>query len=248
MIRISLGNVGSGKTVSEVREMFKNPSQRKTYSNIITKLKNQVTIKPEMIAKKEVKKVIAKKDGTKENVYDLKLNLEYWKNIKDPINVTLDEAHSIINARRSMSKANIIITDWLALIRRVLGGKERGYGELTLITQLPNRIDLIARDMATQIRYHVCHYQKYCVKCSYYWSEHSEQPESVWNCPKCNSYNIKKRNHIIQVWKFANMERYNLWNELGEKTFYNNYFINDIEDYFPLYNTLQWDNLFSELY
>lgn len=248
MIRISLGNVGSGKTASEVREMFVNKTNRKTYSNIVTKLKNQINIKPDMIIKKDIKNIKTNKMGKKENVYEYKLNLDYWKNIKEPINVTLDEAHSILNARRSMSKTNIIITDWLALIRRVLGQSESGMGELTFITQLPNRIDNIARDMAQQIRYHVCHYLKECKKCGFQWPEHSELPEPLWNCPRCSYQHFKKFNHVIEVFKFNNMKSYLSWDEFSLKTFYDHYFINDIEKYFKYYSTLQWDNLFSEFY
>ena len=52
MIRISLGNVGSGKTVSEVREIFINKFHRKTYSNIKTKLNHQINLTHDMIIKK----------------------------------------------------------------------------------------------------------------------------------------------------------------------------------------------------
>ena len=149
MIKIILGNVGSGKTALAVREMFVNKLNRKTYSNIITKnLKNVVPITPRMIIKEEI--VTYKKNrktGKEEPVYKHTLNVKFWKDIKEPINVVLDEAHSIINARRSMSKINIIVTDWIALIRRVLGQSESGYGELVLISQLANRIDVIAREM-----------------------------------------------------------------------------------------------------
>lgn len=72
-------------------------ANRKTYSNIKTKLKNQVNINPSMIIKKEVVDTKKKKDGTIEPVYEYKLNIDYWKGIKEPINVILDEAHSIIN-------------------------------------------------------------------------------------------------------------------------------------------------------
>lgn len=74
-----------------------NMANRKTYSNIKTKLKNQVNINPSMIIKKEVVDTKKKKDGTIEPVYEYKLNIDYWKGIKEPINVILDEAHSIIN-------------------------------------------------------------------------------------------------------------------------------------------------------
>ena len=150
MIVIYLGNVGSGKTACAVREIMLNKAHRKTFSNIVTRgLKNNKVIRPEMIIDKQQVDTKTKRDGTTIPVYEIKLNTQFWKDIDEPINVVLDEAHTIINARRSMSKVNQIVTDWLALIRRVLGSADSGFGSLILISQLHNRIDIIAREMAT---------------------------------------------------------------------------------------------------
>lgn len=189
----------------------------------------------------------SRKTGEKEPIYKQSLNVDFWKEIKEPINVILDEAHSIVNARRAMSKTNQIVTDWIALIRRVLGQTEAGVGEMVFITQLPNRIDSIARDMAHQVRYHVCHFMKTCRSCGSSWRENSEMPESIFIC-NCGSTNIKKHSHSIEVYKFKGMEAYNAYKDFGQKAFYAHYFITDIEKYFPLYDTLQWDNLFGEYY
>lgn len=210
-------------------------------------MKHVIPIKHEMIIKKVLTGYKKTKDG-QEPVYDKKLNKEYWQAIKEPITCVLDEAHAIINARRAMSKINIIVTDWLALLRRVLGSSESGYGELILITQLPNRIDIIAREMATQIRFHKCHYKKICKRCSTVWQENSEMPEGLWECPNCHSPNIKKYDHVIEVWHFASMRHFNTWKEFGQTSFYKHYLVNDIEKYFKYYDTLQWDNLFSDVY
>ncbi len=249
MIKIILGNLGSGKTALAVREMCINPTKRKTYSNIHTNLKNQIDISPEMIIKKEIvdyKK--NRKTGEKEPIYKYALNIDFWKKIKEPINIILDEAHTILNARRAMSKTNIIVSDWLSLIRRVLGQSESGFGELTFISQLSNRIDIIARDMATNILYTICHYVKSCKDCRISWTENSEMPEGYNVCPSCHSIKLIKQNHRIEVWHFANMQKFQLWFQLGQRTYYKRYFVNDIEEYFPLYNTLQWDNMFSSFY
>lgn len=249
MIKIILGNVGSGKTAFAVREMYLNKSRRKTYSNIVTKLKNQINITPEMIIKKEV--IDYKKNRkTRENepVYKYSLNVDYWKKINEPINVVLDEAHSIINARRSMSKINIVVSDWIALIRRVLGQAEADYGELVFISQLERRLDVIAKDMATNVLYTRCHYFKSCKKCGITWQENSELPEPLMECPACKSWQIKKYNYNIEVWHFRNMEYFNLWFEFQHKSFYKHYIITDIEQYFKYYNTMQWENLFDSYY
>jgi len=248
MIRIFLGNVGSGKTVAAVREMYINDSERLTYSNIKTKLKNQINISPDMIIKKTVTKYVTRKNGEKEPVYEYKLNSDYWKNIKEPINICIDEAHSILNSRRSFSKINVIVTDFLALARRILGHSDSGYGDFTLISQLPNRLDVICRDMATQIRYHICHYQKRCKKCGTTWTENSEMPESLYRCPRCLNLRLKIFGHALEIWHFSDMNKFNCWKDFGQKTFYKHYLVRDIATFFPLYNTLEWDNMFSEYY
>lgn len=252
MITICLGGLGSGKTASVVRDLALNPSHRTTYSNIITmKLKNVKTIDPSMIISRKIVDHKKKRSGELEPVYKDTLNLEFWKKTakkEKGINVVLDEAHSIINSRRSTSKINIIVTDWIALLRRVLGQTEAGYGELILISQLPNRLDIISREMATKIKYHVCHYIKSCKACSFSWRENSEMPEPAWTCLNCGTPHIKKHSHVIEVYHFNSMDSYLVHKQFGSQTYHKHYFIKDIEDYFNFYDTLQWDNLFSEYY
>ncbi len=249
MITIIIGNVGSGKTAIAVREMALNKTHRQTYANIKTKLKNQIDINARMIIKDEV--VGSKKNkltGKEEQVYKYSLNIDFWKSLDHKaINVVLDEAHTLINARKAMSKINTITTEWLSLIRKVLGGTE-GHGELVMITQLPRRIDVIAREMSTNIMYCLCHYYKTCKKCGCMWQEHSDMPQPLWNCPMCNHWKIKKHNHVIEVWHFPNINMYDMWKMFNMKTYFKHYFVHDIENYFGLYDTFTFDNLFSEFY
>jgi len=252
MIRISIGNVGSGKTAAEVRNMAINREGRQFYANIRTSLPWQHDITPDMIIKKDqVDTKKNKKTGEEKPVYDYSVNHEFWKD-KGGCSVVLDEAHTLLNSRRSMSTRNIIMTDWIALIRRVLdGGGGMGEGELVLITQLWNRIDNITRDMATQVRHHICHYRKTCITCGLTWSETSEEPEPMWYCPRCRSQasSIRKHSHIIEVHAFASMDAFKMWSEFGAKSYYRggHYFITDIERYFGFYDTMQWDNMFTEV-
>jgi len=188
-------------------------------------------------------------DGKKKEVTELKLNVDFWKQaIKKygSISVVIDEAHTVLNPRRAMSKKNILMTDFIALIRRILGSASDGYGELILITQLERRLDPIAKEMATSVHYHICHYTKRCVKCGLTWKENNECPESIWACPKCESTDINKFDHVIEVWHFANMRKYLEWKDFGAKAYHRHYFITDIEDYFCNFFTLQWDNLISD--
>jgi hypothetical protein len=182
------------------------------------------------------------------DVENKRVNLDFWKKIGEPINVVLDEAHSILNSRRSMTSVNIIITDWIALVRRVLGENSQTEGDLVFITQLPNRIDNICREMAHQVRYHVCHYKKNCNDCGTVWRENSAMPELIKMCPCCGSYDLLKNGHMIEIWEFSSMPEYNNWMAFGQETYYKHYFVRNIEQYFPLYNTLQWNNMFSEIY
>jgi hypothetical protein len=238
-----IGNVGSGKTACAVRSMALN-QEIKNYSNINTTLKNNVQLNSKMICSKEL--IGSKRSG--EPMYEYHLNTDFWKNLKEPINVILDEAHSILNSRRSMSKVNIIATDWIALIRRVLGEDSRGMGDLVLITQLPQRIDVICREMAHQVSYHTCHFVKECKDCGTSWNEDSDMPEQEKRCISCSSVNLIRRNFKIEVKLFPGMNAYTAYKIYGAVTYYKHYFVRDIEKYFPMYSTLQWENLFSDLY
>jgi len=73
-------------------------------------------------------------------------------------------------------------------------------------------------------------------------------PEPLWVCPRCGHYKVKKHSHSVEVWHFPNMFAFTGWRDMGLKTFYKHYVVNDIEKVFPYYNTLQWDNMFSEIY
>ncbi len=226
--------------------MYLNKSNRPTYSNIKTDIDNQIDIDAGMIVKKKLLKTIKRRSGELEGVYNYSLNIDFWKKKSGVCNVVLDEAHTILNSRRSMSHINIIVTDWLSLLRRILGQAKSGFGELVLISQLPTRLDIIAREMASQIRYHVCHYQKTCLKCGNYWMENSEMPEPKWFC-SCGNNDIQKHNHTIEIWHFSSFRDYNLWDQMQMKTYYKHYIVRDIEKYFPLYDTLSWENMFTTL-
>ena len=210
-------------------------------------MKHQINLTPDMIIKKEHVDDKRKRDGSLEPVYEFKLNTDFWQGVPKPIDVIIDEAHTIINSRRAMSKINIIVTDWLALMRRILGERDNT-GNLVFITQLPNRIDIIAREMCNHVRYHICHYIKTCRRCGLRWQEHSDIPEALELCPECGNWKLNITDHTIEVWKFKKMEDYMFWKEMGSKMYYSHYYMRDTTRYFPLYDTLQWDNLFSEFY
>lgn len=245
MIRICLGAPGSGKTASVVRELAMNKdSKTKTYSNIITTdIKNNVRLKPEMLIKKvEVGK---KKDGTP--IYKQEFNKEFWKNIidkKEKINIVIDEAHTLLNPRRAMSNINIIMTDFIAMCRRVLGTKSANDGELTFITQIERRIDPIARELCTNVKYHICHILVECKRCHSIYNINNEIYMDSF-CSNCGSKNFKEIDWKIEVFEFYNMEQFTQW-KYGDGNFSEHYLLTDIEKYFKYYNTMQWESLFSQ--
>lgn len=241
-----MGRLGSGKTACEVREMALNKFNRKYFSNIATKMPYVETLKPEMIIKRELIGTKGKKDP--QPVYDWKMNQEFWLKQKDPMNIVLDEVHNMMDSRRSMSKANVIMGNFMALLRRVLGSQHGNYGELVLITQLLRRVDIIALELASEIRYHIMHYSKKCKDCGQEWRENTEMPEGYYRCIQCGSMNLKKYKHRAEVYRFRGMNEYQNWRDFQEKSYFHHYMINDIENYFGLYNTLQWSNLFESVY
>jgi hypothetical protein len=243
MIQLFLGNIGSGKTAAAVREIANNPTTA-AYTNIDIDVPHALRIKTEHIIQKEV--IGEKKDGTP--VYQLACNAEYWKNLRrdGPIDIWLDEAHTILNPRRSMSKVNVVMTDWLALLRRIIGSAESGSGKVVFITQLWRRVDTIAREMAHQIRYHRCTYKATCPQCGAIVWEDSDMPEHKNMC-SCGHIGMVKSDHVIEVWCFAGMDKYLQWDVFGTKTYYKHYAITDIAKYFPLYDTLQWNDLLTDL-
>jgi len=244
-----LGSMGSGKTACMVREIVLNADEKTTFSNIIMKGKNKhktVQINRDMIFVDKVVKVSAKGIETKKKVF----NSEYWKSTRSKypngINVVIDEAHTLINSRRAMSSDNVIMNDFMSLLRRILGDSGEGYGELVLITQLGKRLDNIARDLATCIHYHRCHYKRTCTKCNFNFWETNEIYDKPKTCPRCSSRHLKKSNFIIEKWEFDSMDNLDQWLDWGHKRWKKHYYITDIEKYFKFYDTFQWENLISE--
>lgn len=245
-IKLYLGLPGSGKTACAVREMVLDRTRRQKFSNIVTSnVPTNTVITPSMLIKRTV---IPPESGRGKSKVVLKCNAEYWMEQRrkfEAMDIIIDEAHTMFNARRSMSKINAVMTDFLALIRRMIGSNDSGSGELILITQLDRRIDIIARESATNVRWHVCHYIKKCSSCGHSHRENNETPEPLWACPKCG-WTMKKVQHCIEVMHFRNMQQFTLWREMGMKTYHRRYYVRDIERYFGFYDTLQMSHLLTE--
>ena len=250
MIRIFLGNVGSGKTISAVKEMvdnLENSYSLPIYSNIITKETGKYKLPKNIMLDREmlIKKV--SDDKAKEKI---KFNADYWVQARDKhqgFNVVLDEAHTLFEARSFMSRQNRVMNDFLALVRKVCTNPN-SESTLTLISQLDSRLDINARKMCTEVRYHICLYDKKCNKCGAYWTEHSELSDFKKHkkCPNCNHFGLTKFDFRLLVHFFDNMKNYEDWKYNGINTIIQTVKISNIEKYFPYYDTFQLSDLISE--
>lgn len=222
-------------------------SGRYVYTNIkMSGMPHIITLDRDMIFHKDVVGEKKKRDGRSEVIYDLKLNLDFWEHhAKKPCRIVIDEAHNIVDARRHSSKQNILMNNFISLLRRITEDPKGG-SDLTLISQLHNRIDSISRDLCTHVRYFICHYNKVCRDCGAAWNENSEMSELYWMCPCCGKGDLSKQNHMVECWHFSDMNNYLMWKQMGMPSYYAHYCVNDIEKYFPLYDTLQWSNLINE--
>jgi hypothetical protein len=89
---------------------------------------------------------------------------------------------------------------------------------------------------------------KDCLGCGCSWREHSDVPEELKLCPACGSEDLIKKDFVIQIKYFTSISRYEDFRFLGARTWWKEDVIPDIEKSFVHYDTLQWDNLFSDLY
>ena len=248
MIHLSLGKLGSGKTLTQVRRIAMDKSNMKYYSNIKIDSPNAILLKTSMIIQTEVVGEKKKKNGEINPIVNKTFNKQFWVNVPKPISVVIDEIGQISNSRRSMSKTNIIINTWLVSLRRALGGLEYGQGDLVLIAQDIMQVDKLIRDLSVNIIYNISHWVKKCQKCGYGVYETSEMPEFMSVCRRCKSIELKKERLSIQLFYFNSVSSYNAWKIAGYRTYYKNEIIHDAHKYWNLYDTLQWDNLFEDEY
>ncbi len=136
MIIIIVGGIGEGKTLTAVHSLIHR--RQNCFTNFdLYKVKHD-RLKYEHLFS------IEEENGKKK----MKLNFDFWKaqTKKGGFDVYLDEFHNVMNSRRSMSKKNVLLSDWLSQIRKILGQTEKN--NLYLITQKLRRIDINSRDLA----------------------------------------------------------------------------------------------------
>lgn len=233
MIRIFLGKLGSGKSLHAIKEMKDDTSRLKYYTNLEADFKNV-----EIIAEKEIIQEVIEKGKTKTKT-EYQLNWNYWIKQKKPLNVIWDEIHLTAGSRRSMSKKNMIIMEFVAMARRITGMDEAGYGTLTFVAQTDFSIDKYIRHLANDILYHIMYWEQYCKNCNIKELRDSEKEHSR-KCNYCLSDRTRKQNFFCIVYKFRSFHNFQAW-ELGMpgKWHYSKELIDDIEKYFKFYETLQ---------
>jgi predicted Zn-ribbon and HTH transcriptional regulator len=237
----------SGKTLVLVRELKLNPTECVTFSNIDTNLiPNNIKITPDMLFKKVVKSV-NKKTGVK--TYKLAFNKEFWLAVKKEIkhfNIIIDEAHIFMNSREAMSTRNKILSNFLSISRKLVGGDRTN--SITLVSQTDKRVDVNARDLATLVSYRRMFYLVTCFSCGFKYSECNDTPKIKTNCPKCKSKvnQDNQSNHIVECLEFSSMENFQAWRYFGEKSYFERSYITDVAKYFDSYSTLQWEDLLGD--
>lgn len=234
MIRIFLGKLGSGKTLHAVKEMKVTTSKLRYYTNIEIKFKNTEFISEDEI----IKEVLIEKEKQKPKI-EYKLNWEYWNKQKKPLHIIWDEINLTAPSRQSMSKKNMVFTQFVAMARRITGMDEAGYGELTFISQTDFSIEKYIRHLANEILYHIMHWEQFCKDCN---TSELRSSESVPNrkCNFCLSENTRKENFFCIVYRFLTFWDFQQWEAGFQGKFYKSReVIFDVEDYFKSFNTIQ---------
>ncbi len=225
MIRIFLGKLGSGKTLSASREIINDGSGMTTYSNIdINKsVKNHVKIDESSIIKTE------EDDKGKQK---FSLNWDFWQKKKKPLSICWDEIHLSANSRASMTKKNNIIVQFIAMGRRITGMDKRGYGKLTFIAQTEFSVEKYIRHLANEFRYHTMHYVQHCNDCNLGSWKTSEDIDNM-QCLFCSSYDTERKHFRLKVEQYIGLTNYIMNNKSAS------WWVGDIEKYFGTYDTHQ---------
>lgn len=234
MIRIFLGKLGSGKSLHAVKQMKTDESKLKYYTNITVNFKNT-----EPLLENQIIEQIETDEGKKKPKKDYRLNWDFWRKQKKPLNIIWDEIHLTANSRASMTKKNMIMMNFVAMARRITGMDEAGYGTLSFIAQTDFSIEKYIRHLANEILYHIMYWDQFCKNCGVSERRSSEGRQSR-NCNYCLSDHTKKENFFCIVYRFLSIEHYEAWLAGFEGKWYESKeVIVDIEDYFGDYDTLQ---------
>jgi len=161
MIKIIVGNIGTGKTVSMVREIkrrqdiFRRAGELGLTDKPYLALTN-FNLKEGLLYKRIKLSDIVKKvpyasttpSGKEKITFKDEVNWEFWDELRKNyyFDIFLDELNSTVNARDAASKLNKVVSKWLFQIRKILGTGE--FTHIYIVTQDLDQIDINFRRMA----------------------------------------------------------------------------------------------------
>lgn len=140
MIIIYLGGIGSGKTISAVRDIYNHPDNFPYTGFALKKMKHHRLIFDDIIISD------VNKSGKKVPV---DVNWNFWKTAREEhknFSIYLDEAHNIISSRSSMSRRNKLMSNWISQIRKILYTSPKNH--IHIISQTYRRLDINFRELA----------------------------------------------------------------------------------------------------
>ena len=148
MIKIILGNIGSGKTLTAVMKMKQ--MGEIIFTNIDVKGDNIIRLRYDMIIKDVI--VGERKDGSQ--ITKKAVNWEFWREALGKygnFHIVIDEIANVFSSRRSMHSGSVCFQQWVAQIRKITGSSEKCH--FIVITQEISRVDVALRELAQEIIY-----------------------------------------------------------------------------------------------
>lgn len=235
-----MGNLGAGKSLYGIRTIINDTSGKKTYSNIAIKdCPNAVYVTPDMM--------FIRTETSDKNKFKYEFNQKFWESQKKPLNLFWDEIHlSGGNSRRSSSSINLAFSKFIAMGRRISGMDEYGnYGILTYSAQSERTIDVNLKELCNEIIFCIGHWELVCLKCNMGINSTSEM-QTIDICRICGSWQLKKENYYIEIFKFKNWDNYFRFRMgVKGKFHFERFIIEDAVDYFSRYDTLSMKGLWE---
>lgn len=143
-----IGGVGSGKSITVVKEII--DKGKPCFVNFDVKCKNKNIIR---LKTSDVVSIDEEVSPRGKKTYKYSVNWEFWKKAQQKFpqgfDIYIDEIHNIINSRRAMTKFNQFFNQWLAQIRKIFGQQENN--NLYMISQRISGIDIGSRELVDTI-------------------------------------------------------------------------------------------------
>lgn len=139
MIIFYVGGIGSGKTISMIKDIV--DRKQRSYTNFkLYHIKDYKRLK--------VTDLIEITDDKETKRLKYRVNFAYWnKQLKGgkPFDISVDELHNVANSRTGSKRLNIGLNMWIAQVRKILQGNEQN--NIYLTTQRPMSVDIGWRDL-----------------------------------------------------------------------------------------------------